>query len=74
MKAILNKYIYKSNKEFYNCKLSKIIDSINTCLEAEKKCKKCNELNNIQTGGSITNILIKYYKKQYDYYSSFILQ
>jgi prophage antirepressor-like protein len=72
MKAILNKYIYKSNKEFYNCNLPKIIEAINICLKAEKKCNKCNDLNNIQTGGqSLIDILIYNYKKEYDYYNTF---
>lgn len=76
MKALLNKYIYKSNKEFYNCSLDKIINAINICIKAEKKCKKCDELNNIQNGGnnSITNIITQYYKEKYEYYNSFLLK
>ena len=77
MKALLNKYIYKSNKEFYNCSLNKIIEAINKCIKVEKKCSKCNEINidNIQNGGSIENnsnfiiesLLDKYITK-YNYY------
>jgi prophage antirepressor-like protein len=74
MKAILNKYIYKSNKEFYNCSLEKIIEAIETCIKAEKKTNKCNKLNKEQTGGGLTMIdsLISYYKEKHDYYSSFL--
>jgi prophage antirepressor-like protein len=70
MKAILNKYIYKSNKEFYNCDLDKIINSIIKCIKIENKCKKCDDIN--QIGGSInlniTDLLIKYYTDKLNYY------
>ena len=74
MKAILNKYIYKSKKEFYNCSLEKIIEAINKCISIEKKNKKYNKLNKIQTGGSILIIdsLISLYKEKYKYYSTFL--
>ena len=77
MKALLNKYIYKSNKEFYNCSLNKIIEAINKCIKVEKKCSKCNEINidNIQNGGSIENnsnfiieTLLDKYITKYNYY------
>jgi prophage antirepressor-like protein len=49
MKSLLNEYIYKSNKEFYNCSLSKILKEVRKCLKIEKDCKSCKD---IQTGGS----------------------
>jgi len=57
MKAILNKYIYKSKKEFYNCSLNKIIKSIKKCLDIEEECIKCKDIK-IQLGGSISNNII----------------
>jgi len=36
IKALLNKYIYKSNKEFYECLLEKIIEAIMKCIKIEK--------------------------------------
>ncbi len=69
MKAILNKYIYKSNKEFYDCDLDKIIDSIIKCIKIENKCKTCDEIS--QIGGSnytIIDKLIKYYTDKLNYY------
>ena len=72
MKAILNKYIYKSNKEFYDCKLTKIIDAISNCLKIEKKCVKCNDIIN-QTGGvNITDTLIEKYKNKYNNYEQYL--
>jgi prophage antirepressor-like protein len=66
MKSILNKYIYKSNKEFYDCKLEKIINAIAKCLNIENKCAKCNKIIT-QTGGqSITKTLIDKYKNKYN--------
>ena len=58
MKANLTKYLYKSNKEFYNCNIKKIISIIKKCLKIEKKCKKCNEINKkiLQSGGNDKNI------------------
>ena len=79
VKALLNKYIYKSNKEFYNCSLDKIIEAINKCIKIEKKCSKCNEINinNIQNGGAIENnlniiiqTLLNKYITKYNYYKS----
>jgi predicted GIY-YIG superfamily endonuclease len=52
MKALLNEYIYKSNKEFYNCSLNKILLFVRKCLKLEKKCTNCKD---IQTGGGINN-------------------
>ena len=46
MKAFLNRYIYKSNKEFYNCSEKIIINVINKCLKIENNCNKCHEINN----------------------------
>jgi prophage antirepressor-like protein len=72
MKSILNKYIYKSNKEFYDCKLDKIINAIAKCLKIEKKCTKCNDIIT-QTGGqTITEILIEKYKNKYNNYNKFL--
>ena len=67
MKAKLTEYLYKSNKEFYDCNIKKIISVIKKCLNIEKKCKKCSDINKIsQTGGnyedtSIGKEIINYY-------------
>jgi prophage antirepressor-like protein len=58
MKSLLNEYIYKSNKEFYNCSLSKILKEVRKCLKIEKNCKNCKDIQkdgsiNKQIGGSI---------------------
>jgi hypothetical protein len=45
VKAILNKYVYKGNKEFYTCSLNQIIKAVRLCSEAEKNCDKCNQIN-----------------------------
>ena len=37
MKSVLNKYIYKSKKEFYKCNLTTITNAINQCLKIEKQ-------------------------------------
>jgi prophage antirepressor-like protein len=80
VKALLNKFIYKSNKEFYNCPLDKIIEAINKCIKIEKKCLKCNEINitNIQKGGSVENnfiieTLLDKYMIKYNYYKSLLV-
>jgi prophage antirepressor-like protein len=68
LKAILNKYVYKGNKEFYTCSLNQIIKAIRLCSEAEKNCDKCNQINkDIQVGGSqtITSIVMEQYEKEY---------
>ncbi len=52
MKALLNEYIYKSNKEFYDCSLNKILKEVRKCFKLEKECKDCKD---IQTGGGINN-------------------
>ena len=86
MKAILNKYIYKSNKEFYSppkvgvyarnagydCKLNKIIDAISNCLKIEKKCVKCNDIINQIGGENITDILIEKYKNKDNNYKHYL--
>jgi prophage antirepressor-like protein len=58
MKAKLSEYLYKSNKEFYDCNIKKIISVIKKCLNIEKKCKKCSEINKnlLQTGGNYEDI------------------
>jgi prophage antirepressor-like protein len=69
MKALLNEYIYKSNKEFYNCSLNKILLFVRKCFKLEKKCANCKD---IQTGGGINNynnIIITFlndYKNKYN--------
>ena len=70
MKSILNKYIYKSKKEFYDCSLTKIIKGINQCLKIEENCDKCKDIN-IQKGGTLNNKniidqLIIDYKNEYN--------
>ena len=52
MKAILNEFIYKSNKEFYNCSLSRILKDVRKCFKLEKNCTDCK---NIQKGGGENN-------------------
>ena len=81
VKALLNKYIYKSNKEFYNCSLDKIIEAISKCLKVEKKCSKCNEINiNMQNGGMynytnrIVETLIDKYIIKYNLYKSLLIK
>ena len=67
MKALLNEYIYKSDKEFYNCKLTLILKELRKCLKIEKNCKECKD---IQTGGGINNdiiiSLLDFYKNKYN--------
>ena len=52
MKALLNEYIYKSDKEFYKCSLKKILTEVRKCFKLEKTCKECKD---IQTGGGVNN-------------------
>ena len=74
---MLNKYIYKSNKEFYNCSLDIIIKKILKCIKIEKDCNSCKNIkNNNQLGGgnnNIIDIIIDNYKKKYEYYKNLIL-
>jgi prophage antirepressor-like protein len=69
MKALLNEYIYKSDKEFYNCSLSILLKEVRKCLKLEKNCKNCKD---IQTGGAINNdnhiimFLLDFYKNKYN--------
>ncbi len=57
MKAKLTEYLYKSNKEFYDCNIKKIISIIKKCLNIEKKCSDIKkELS--QTGGTHDNTLV----------------
>ncbi len=76
LKAMLNKYIYKSNKEFYNCSLDIIIKKILKCIKIEKDCNNCKNIkNNKQQGGGDNNIIdnvIDNYKKKYEYYNNLI--
>jgi len=58
VKAMLNKYIYKSNKEFYNCNLDIIIKKILKCIKIEKDCNSCKNIkNNKQQGSGYNNII-----------------
>ena len=76
LKAMLNKYIYKSNKEFYNCSLDIIIKKILKCIKIEKDCNSCKNIqNNKQQGGGDNNIIdnvIDNYKEKYEYYNNLI--
>ena len=76
LKAMLNKYIYKSNKEFYNCSLDIIIKKILKCIKIEKDCNNCKNIkNNKQQVGGDNNIIdyvIDNYKKKYEYYNNLI--
>jgi prophage antirepressor-like protein len=69
MKSLLNEYIYKTKKEFYNCSLNIILKEVRKCLKIEKNCRDCN---NIQIGGSLNNenniimSLINEYQNKYD--------
>lgn len=66
MKSLLNEYIYKTNKEFYKCSLSKILKELKKCLKIEEDCEK--KKKNIQNGGgvinNIINILLNNFKKK----------
>ena len=63
MKALLNEYIYKSNKEFYVCSLAKILQETRKCFKQEKLCKNCKD---IQIGGSyIQNNIIMHLLNEY---------
>jgi hypothetical protein len=71
LKAMLNKYIYKSNKEFYVCTLDIIIKKILKCIKIEKNESSCKVMNNNMIGGSSSNIIdkiISIYKQKYAYY------
>jgi prophage antirepressor-like protein len=72
LKSMLNKYLYKSNKEFYVCDIDIIIKKILKCIKYETKCSNDNITQ--QNGGSInSNIIddiIDYYKTKYEYYNS----
>ena len=71
MKALLNKYLYKSKKEFYKCSLNKILIELKKCLKIENNCNKCKDIkaNLEQTGGmekqTITEIIIQNCKNEY---------
>ena len=64
--------IYKSDKEFYNCSLNKILKEVRKCFKLEKTCTNCKD---IQTGGGINNnnnlimTLLNYYTKIYNLYT-----
>jgi len=70
MKALLNKYIYKSNKEFYKCPLNKIIKEVKKCVDIENNCNKCSDIKNNmeQVGGKnyIIEELLKEIKNEYN--------
>lgn len=59
MKALLNKYIYKSNKEFYKCSLNKIIKELKKCLKIEDNCNKCSDINKQITQNGGNNYIIE---------------
>jgi prophage antirepressor-like protein len=87
LKAMLNKYIYKSNKEFYVCDVNIIIKKILNCIKIEKSCINCKSIkHNEQSGGNtifhkIENLrsnnyiienIIDIYKYKYKYYNNII--
>lgn len=71
LKAMLNRYLYRSNKEFYDCDINIIINKITKCLKIEKNCKNCNEIVT-QNGGSIINHLIEKYNFKLNNYKQII--
>ena len=71
LKAMLNKYIYKSNKEFYICNINIIIKKILKCIKIENDCIKCKNIE--QKGGSlIIDKIINVYKQKYEYYNKLL--
>ena len=70
MKALLNKYIYKSGKEFYKCSLSKILKYVRGCLEIESNCSKCSDMKQIggalNSGNNIIEFMLEKYKTEYN--------
>ena len=56
VKALLNEYIYKTDKEFYNCSLNRILKEVRRCLKIEKECSSCKDINK-QNGGGMNNKL-----------------
>jgi hypothetical protein len=69
MKALLNEYIYKSDKEFYNCSLNIILKEVKKCFKLEEKCSKCKDIHQ-EGGGEINNnismALLNEYKNKYN--------
>jgi predicted GIY-YIG superfamily endonuclease len=73
LKAMLNKYIYKSNKEFYDCDIDIIIKKLLKCIKIEKDCNKNKQIN--QSGGNyIIDNIINIYKQKYDNYIKIVDQ
>ena len=72
MKALLNKYIYKSNKEFYNCSLNKILKEVKKCLTIESKCSKCKDIINAEQYGGGYNIIEELLKTTINEYNTII--
>jgi prophage antirepressor-like protein len=71
LKAMLNKYIYKSNKEFYICNINIIIKKILKCIKIENDCIKCKNIE--QKGGTlIIDKIINVYKQKYEYYNKLL--
>ena len=67
---MLNKYLYKSNKEFYVCNIDIIIKKILQCIKYEKKCNNNNTIQQYGGNNNIIDNIINYYKIKYEYYNS----
>jgi len=70
LKALLNKHLYRSKSEFYDCNLDIIINAISKCLKIEKKCKKCKDMIHQNGGNMIIDELLNYYNHKFNNYKN----